>query len=208
VASGAVVLALVASTQIEKRPEVIPDRLVFAEFPAKIGPWEGKRDTMEQIYIDELKFDDYIISSFSDGKGTPIEFYAAYYGSQATGQSSHSPRNCLPGGGWQIKESATKQIPGVLVDGVPLIVNRFVIRKEDIQQLVYYWFQGRGRITTNEYMVKWYLFWDALTKQRTDGALVRLTTYVPPGDDIVDADKRLTQFAKDVENVLTPYIPN
>jgi EpsI family protein len=96
----------------------------------------------------------------------------------------------------------------VTVDGVPLAVNRFEIRKEDVTQLVYYWFQGRGRITTNEYMAKWYLFWDALTKQRTDGALVRLTVYVPPGADISAADARLVSFAKELERVLPGYVPD
>ena len=29
----------------------------------------------------------------------------------------------------------------------------------------------RGRNLTNEYAVKWFIFWDSLTRQRTDGAL-------------------------------------
>ena len=75
-------------------------------------------------------------------------------------------------------------------------------------QLVYYWFQGRNRITTNEYMVKWYLFWDALTKQRTDGALVRLTMFVPQGGDINEADARLVSFLEEIEGDLVDFIPN
>lgn len=205
---GILVAVLVASTQIDKKQEIIPDRPIFAEFPAQIGKWKGKRDQLERIYIDELKFDDYIMSDYTDGSGMPINFYVAYYGSQATGQSSHSPKNCLPGGGWQIKSSSTRKIPGVMVDGIPLVVNRYLIRKEEATQLVYYWFQGRGRITTNEYFVKWYLFWDALTKQRTDGALVRLTVYVPPGEDVALADARLQSFAEEIERVLPQYIPD
>ncbi len=206
---GVFAVALLAATQMDKRQEIIPDRMAFVEFPEQLGKWKGKRDRLEQIYIDALKFDDYIISEYSDGGADqPINFYVAYYGSQATGQSSHSPRNCLPGGGWKIKSSSTKKIPDVTVDGVPLVVNRFEIRKADVTQLVYYWFQGRGRITTNEYMVKWYLFWDALTKQRTDGALVRLTVYVPPGADMSAADARLVSLAKEVERVLPGYIPD
>ena len=75
-----------------------------------------------------------------------------------------------------------------------------VIRKGDISQVVYYWFQGRNRIITNEYMVKWFLFWDALTRSRTDGALVRLTAFVGPGADIAESDRLLESFARDVSD--------
>jgi EpsI family protein len=95
----------------------------------------------------------------------------------------------------------------VTIDGVPLFVNRVQIRKGDITQLVYYWFQEQGRVITNEYLVKWYLFWDALTRRRTDGALVRLTILVPPGENIAEADEKLTSFIKEVSGHLGEFIP-
>ena len=208
VAISVLIAAGLLSTQTEKRAEIIPDRMDFSGFPERIGPWNGEGVRMEQIYIDELKFDDYILADYSDGNGAPVNFYAAYYGSQVTGESSHSPRNCLPGGGWQITSSEAKEIPGVTIGDTPLVVNRFEIRKGDFRQLVYYWFQGRNRIDTNEYIVKWHLFWDALTKSRTDGALVRLTILVAPGAEIAEADKRLASFAKEVSGLLVDYIPD
>ena len=75
-------------------------------------------------------------------------------------------------------------------------------------QLVYYWFEGRSRNITNEYMAKWFVFWDSLTRQRTDGALVRLVTFVPEGSDIALADQRLVEFIKDFDPLLPAYIPN
>ncbi len=83
-----------------------------------------------------------------------------------------------------------------------------IIQKGDDEQLVYYWFQQRGRVVTNEYLVKWYLFWDALTRNRTDGALVRLMTNVNPGRNLADADERLTSFANGVASQLQNYVPN
>ena len=88
-----------------------------------------------------------------------------------------------------------------------LPVNRLLIKKGDYKQLVYYWFDQRGRKITNEYLVKWYLFWDALTRNRTDGSLVRLTTSLSPGEDPAVADARLVSFMKEVEPVITQYIP-
>lgn len=204
---GLLIVAGALSLQTAKRAEVIPERASFSEFPEHIGNWSGERSRLEQIYLDELKLDDYILVDYTDGGAMPVNFYAAYYSSQITGESSHSPRNCLPGGGWQISSSATTEIPDTMMNGTGLVVNRFVIKKGEFRQLVYYWFQGRGRIDTNEFVVKWHLFWDALTRSRTDGALVRLVTQVPPGSDIADADRRLVSFARDVSGLLDSYIP-
>ena len=158
--------------------------------------------------IDALKFDDYFIGDYVNQNGEAVNFYVAYYGSQSAGESAHSPRSCIPGGGWRIKSLTQEEVSGVSIGDAPLIVNRVVIQKGDISQVVYYWFQGRNRIITNEYMVKWFLFWDSLTRSRTDGALVRLTAFVAPGEDVAEADRRLTAFARDVSGLLTDYIPD
>jgi len=202
-----VVVAALSSTMLEKRTEIVPQRADFSTFPLKIGQWQGVGEPMEQIYIDALKFDDYIMANYRDPKGGQVNFYVAYYGSQRKGQSAHSPRSCLPGDGWRMVGLTEKEVPNVFVGGSPLRVNRVEIRKGDYRQLVYYWFQQRGRVITNEYLVKWFLFWDALTKNRTDGALVRLITFVAPHEDIETAEDRLSRFAADVAGVLEDYIP-
>lgn len=189
------------------RVEQLPERPSFSDFPMQIGDWEGKRDTLEQIYIDALKFEDYIIADYRNPQQETLNFYVAYYGSQRKGESAHSPRSCIPGGGWRIASHDRKLVPLASEGDSAVPVNRLLIQKGDYKQLVYYWFQGRGRNITNEYMVKWYIFWDALTKNRTDGALVRLTTFLQPGDDPADGDKRLMAFLKQVADPLGDYIP-
>lgn len=89
-----------------------------------------------------------------------------------------------------------------------LPINRIVIKKEDNTQLVYYWFQQRGRQFANEYLMKWYLFKDALLLNRTDGALVRITTAVGKNENIAAADDRLKAFSQQVLPVLPKFIPN
>ena len=202
-----IMAAAFSSTMLERREEIIPQRADFSSFPLKIGQWEGVGEQMEQIYVDALKFDDYIMANYHDDEEHMVNFYVAYYGSQRKGESAHSPRSCLPGDGWQMVDLTEKNIPGASINGVPLRVNRVEIRKGDHKQLVYYWFQQRGRVITNEYLVKWYLFWDALTKNRTDGALVRLITFVSPGEEVYKAESRLDDFAKAVSGELEDYVP-
>jgi len=207
---GVVVILLGAVTSIALPPriEALQQRKDFAEFPMDLDGWHGRRETLEQIYLDQIKLDDYLLADFASSNGAAVNFYVAYYASQRKGQSAHSPRTCIPGGGWRIINIAPYKVDGIMVGNVPLVVNRLIIEMGDNKQLVYYWFQQRGRIITNEYIVKWYIFWDSLTRNRSDGALVRLTIPVPPGGKIEEADKQLADFARLTVGALKGYIPN
>ncbi len=200
-------LALGGASFVTERVEVPPERLAFEEFPLTVGGWEGSNDYLEQEIIDVLKFDDYVLADYQDEQRRRVNFYVAYYGSQRKGESAHSPRSCIPGDGWQIASLTQRVIEGARVNQSPLRVNRVEIRKGEYKQVVYYWFQQRGRVITNEFLVKWYLFWDALTKNRTDGAMVRLTTLVQPGEDVEKADARLQDFTLSVTGQLGDYVP-
>jgi EpsI family protein len=81
------------------------------------------------------------------------------------------------------------------------------MEKAGTKQLVYFWFPMRGRILTTLYQVKIYNFWDALTRQRTDGALVRVITPVYGNEKVEDADARLAGFTKEIVPILDQFIP-
>jgi len=203
----ALVAVAVAAQALPHREEIVPERREFLFFPTTVGQWTGQPGRMEKMYVDALKLDDYLLSDYSTRAGESINLYIAWYGSQRKGASVHSPKTCLPGGGWQIKEFGQHEIAGAGTGGGPLRVNRSLLQMGDQRLLVYYWFQQRGRFMTNEYLVKWYLFWDALTRNRTDGALVRLTANVAMGQDLSEVDVLLTDFTKSVTRSLGKFIP-
>jgi exosortase D (VPLPA-CTERM-specific) len=207
---SAVVLLLAAagSLSLPDRPESIPQRTSFGAYPNTIGGWTGRREALEAVYLDSLALDDYYLADFTRATDPPINFYVAWYNSQRAGHSTHSPRSCLPGGGWQIKSLTQRALPGVHVGNEALRVNRVLIQLGSQRQLVYYWFQQRGRVITNEYAVKWYLFWDSLTRNRTDGALVRLVVALPAGGTDIASDRELTEFAAAAAPTLAPFIPD
>ena len=202
-------LALVAVLHgvLPQQVEHAPQRTVFAEFPMKLGGWHGTPQQLQRVYVNALKFTDYIMADYTDARHNTVNFYVAYYATQHAGDSAHSPRTCIPGGGWLIKSLSRLYIKGVTIGRQPLRVNRVLIEMGGNKQLVYYWFQEQGRLLTNEYLVKWFLFWDALTRNRTDGALVRLVTAIPPGQSISKADARLAAFARAVSPHLGAFIP-
>ncbi|MEP7382240.1 MAG: exosortase C-terminal domain/associated protein EpsI [Gemmatimonadota bacterium] len=122
---------------------------------------------------------DYVFRIFGQQGDSAQAFsvYVGYYDSQTTGRTIHSPRNCLPGAGWQTVEAGTRTL---VVDGRSVTVNRYILANGPMQAMVYYWYQGRGRVAWNEYRVKWDLLRDAATRGRTEEALVRIMVPIPP----------------------------
>ena len=198
-----------ASFAIADREELVPARSLLSNFPLAIGDWRGQEGELSRPELDELKLTDYVVANYGrPGVAVPVGLYVAYYASQRKGASIHSPRACLPGGGWVMEAFGQVLVTGAgPAEGAGLTVNRAVISMGEKRQLVYYWFQQRGRIITNEYLAKWYIFWDSLTRNRTDGALVRVITTVPDPSGIEAADQRLQEFVREVEPRLYYYVP-
>ncbi|MGH1471279.1 MAG: VPLPA-CTERM-specific exosortase XrtD [Cellvibrionaceae bacterium] len=206
----ALLIVVPFSLSIDKRLEKEIDRPTFSLFPLLKGDWTGHESNLENNIIDTLKFTDYFIADFTyRNSKIPLNLYVAYYNSQRSGASIHSPRSCIPGGGWRIKQIENyviRDIPNP--KGEPLKVNRAIIQNGDEKSIVYYWFQQRGRIITNEYLAKWFLFWDSLTQNRTDGALVRIVVPLSSTANEVEIDQHIEKFLEEFNPLLHNFIPN
>jgi exosortase D (VPLPA-CTERM-specific) len=204
VATALTALATSLSFVLPERVELRPVRSPFTEFPRALGDWQGRSGQLEAVYLEQLKLDDYLVADYRHASDAPINLYIAYYDSQRKGQSTHSPRSCLPGNGWEFASFGTRRVSS---HGTTLTVNRAIVEHGSERELMYYWFQQRGRVVTNEYLVKWYIFWDALTRNRSDGAMVRLMTPLPPGAEAA-GDRALSEFAGLLAGPLSRYVPN
>jgi EpsI family protein len=172
----------------------------LVSFPLKLDEWVGRDDNIEADVAKKLGFTEYVMINYQNQQHRPVNFYVAYYASQRKGVSPHSPKVCIPGGGWEIANfSRTK------VDQMP--VNRVLIRKGTQDQIVYYWFEERGTPVANEYIKKWMLFKDALFLNRTDGSLIRVTTPVMSDETLADADQRAQEFIRISRNKLSQLLP-
>jgi exosortase D (VPLPA-CTERM-specific) len=191
---------------ISSRAEIQPERTRFVEFPKTLGQWSGRVSLLDPQIEHVLGLDDYILADYRAPSGRSVNFYAAYYASQRKGSSPHSPIVCIPGGGWQITKLERTSFRNDAT-GVTIPVNRVIIARENDKQLVYYWFVQRGRNIANEYWSKWYLLVDAITQNRTDGALVRVTTPFYATESEREADARVHSFLRDLEPNLKAYLP-
>ena len=199
----AVVVAVLALAP--NREQIRPRRLNFAEFPLTLGDgWHGRTDQLDPDVIATLAVDDYLLVNYSRADTPPVNLYSAYYDSQSSGASSHSPRTCIPGGGWAITSITEVDVPN---HQGPLRVNRAMVQRGEQRQLVYYWFSQRGRTLTNELWVKWYILADAITRHRSDGALLRVVTPLGPAEPEARADQRLADLLEQVQPRLAEFVP-
>jgi exosortase D (VPLPA-CTERM-specific) len=201
-----VVVGAVANLVMPNPHTTFPARTSFYEFPTRVGDWVGSRDALQGVYLDALRLDDYVLADFHGPDGQVVNFYAAYYQSQDATRAIHSPHDCIPGGGWEITQFGQRTLP--TSDGAGSFrVNRAIVQLGAHRQVVYYWFEERGRHLTSEYSARWYLFWDALTRHRTDGALVRFVAPLPPDASESDVDARIMRLATSIEPTLRRYVP-
>jgi len=187
--------------------EKVPPRAPLAEFPMSLGRWSGENVPLSAQIVRAVGLDDYLNRIYSDGAGAPVTLYISYYSSQRTGQTIHSPRNCLPGAGWQPVESRRLSI--ALAGRGPLVANEYDVARDTERVLVLYWYQERGREIASEYAAKFWLTADAITRDRTDGALVRVTT--PAGNagrNSGEAERRAVGFVRALFPHLSKFIPN
>ena len=168
------------------------------ELPYTLGNWTGEERPLQTRIVQAVMVSDYINRVYSNSAGAPVQLYIGYYASQRTGDTIHSPKNCLPGAGWDPIHSGYARIS--LRDGRQIVVNEYVVQQDQNKQLVFYWYQGRGRIIASEYAGKFWMVADAIYRNRTDGALVRLITPLNDGDE--KARARLLNFTQ----ILFPYL--
>ncbi|MBA3012819.1 MAG: EpsI family protein [Proteobacteria bacterium] len=175
----------------------------FALFPEEIERWKGVKGTLDQEIYNILGVEDYILANYKNPNGNTINLYVGFYQSQKEGDLIHSPKNCLPGAGWNIVKSSEEPIA---FENNQVFVSRLLLQKGVEQQIVLYWFQSRGRIISSEYMQKIWLVVDSITKQRTDGSFVRLISPILDNEQVtVDL---LKEFAKQIKPILDDHIPS
>ncbi|NOD78611.1 MULTISPECIES: VPLPA-CTERM-specific exosortase XrtD [unclassified Ruegeria] len=207
----AALLTLAMSTAWVLRPasEVQPvERDPFVLYPRQLGDWSGSTTSLDPQVEQVLGASDYLNATYIDtGSGDFVNMFVAFYDKQTEGEGIHSPEVCLPVGGWEIFTLEPYEINLGNTPYGSFTVNRAVIQKELSKQLVYYWFEQRGKRMVNDFRAKLSVIQDGFTMGRTDGALVRFVTPILPGETEAEADARLQRFMEPSLNRLPQFVP-
>jgi EpsI family protein len=202
-------LLLVATVGLHRardQEEVLPPHTTLRRFPLSLGDWHGKDLQMSTEVLETLGPGDFLLRDYSSASHRlAANLFIAFFPSQRKGDTIHSPKNCLPGSGWVPVESTRIWIDGQ--DGRKIEINRYLVEKSTDRAVVLYWYQAHGRVTPSEYEAKYYLVADAIRMNRSDGALVRISTLLEKGESIPEAEAKTIRFAQLVELLLYSYIP-
>jgi EpsI family protein len=184
----------------------IPLTTSLNTIPSQLAGYSGEDRPISPEEQAAAGMSNYVFRTFTQDSTRPFSVYVGYYQEQTTGKTIHSPKNCLPGAGWQSLESGRRDIA---IDGRTVTVNRYVLANNTGHAVVYYWYQGRGRVASNEYSVKWDLLRDAALHGRTEEALVRVmvpVTQVGPRGALMERQAAADSLAQAVAKQLIPEV--
>lgn len=190
--------------------EPVPLKKPLDEFPLAFAGRTGHNANLDSYIWDRVGGQSYVLVNYQKSKAPTINFYTAFYEYQRkAGDFIHSPKLCLPGAGWFIKSDLARELKHLETDknSDALRFNELIIEKSGRRQLVYFWYQGRNRNFTSEYAAKFYMIWDGIFHQRTDGALVRLSLPLPSEMKVATGRIMLDQFALMASRELNDYLP-
>jgi len=210
IASAGLTTAVATAYMATPEREIVRvDREPFGFFPLSLGDWDSTTAPLEPAIEQVLAADDYIQATFqAPGEAAPVGFFSAFYHKQTEGSGIHSPEVCLPVGGWEMFDIQTVTVDLQAQTGwAPFESNRAIIQKGLSQQLVYYWFEQRGKRMTNDFNVKIVTVLDSLKTGRSDGALVRFTTPVADGETLAQADARIKRLMMETLPQLPRFLP-
>lgn len=205
------VVALLAGTVLllyaRGNTDRIPAREPLAQLPSDFAGWVGTSLPIDSESLTVLGPGDFLSRTYThEDQDNPVDLFIGYFTTQRTGVTIHSPRNCLPGSGWVFESSSYVDLKDI--QGKRHRVGEYIVSNGQAKRFVIYWYQAHGRSVANEYMTKIYLVTDALRMNRTDGALVRVTTPIGPWEEPLRARSRAEAFAAQLAPMLGRFIPD
>jgi EpsI family protein len=189
------------------RNEVFPPRQSLNSVPSQFGAWSGRDFSIDQQILDILGSGEFLLRDYANtSQPQPtVGLFLAYFPSQKTGDTLHSPNHCLPGSGWVPVQRKVIQISRP--DGSSFAANRYVISKSGERALVLYWYLAHDRAVASEYWAKYYLVADSIRMNRSDGALVRLLTPMYERETPDAAQARVMDLGSQLIPILNNYVP-
>jgi EpsI family protein len=202
----AILLGALLVLQLRSTGEAVPVRRALDSFPTTLGEWQVREGAILGAEIlEKLKLTDYVLRDYVDGGGRELYLYIGYWDTQRKGAVVHSPKNCLPGKGWEPVEASLVTIP-LRPPYPPIVVNQYLVQKDREQMVVLYWYHSQGSVIAGEVAARVTMVKNALVRNRTDGAIVRVMSPVYGGTR--ETSDRLGMYIQALYPALGDYLPN
>jgi EpsI family protein len=204
--SGLLLVGTLLLLQLRSSREAVPIRKPLDSFPTALDGWQGRAATIFDVDpLNVLKPKEYLFRRYVDAAGRSLWVYIAYWDTERKGAQPYSLKNCLPGSGWEPVEASLVSI-ALPPPQTPITVNRYLIQKDDAQQVVFCWYHSQGRAIAGELAAKIGLVKNAILHSRTDGALIRISS--PVHRSTRDSSEMLVRYVQVMYPILEGYLPD
>ena len=207
-----VALAFMASTALllrgPLRSEVLASRQPLSSLPMQFEDWKGQDVGFNDIEIQKIiEPQDFLLRDYKNASQSQpsISLFIDYSPMRFEAQLHSEEKDCVRGSGFVLRQQEIVQI--ARPDGSLFPVNRDVFSSSGGPLLVVYWYQGRGRAEASRIWARYHLMADSLRINRSDGALVRLSTAMNPDENLDVGFARIMRFGSNVIPMLDRYIP-
>ncbi len=176
------ILAVVGCSQLLFRPSEVRLAASLDSLPRQIDEWTADAalpapsrfpaldDDLVQAYpteAGERRFegaDAELVRGYRNPQGARAQVYVGYYRQQRDGKELTGEASAALD---RVASPVTVTLPTGVVD-----VNQVERQQGQTSRGVLYWYDINGRIVRNIYLAKGYTLWDALTRGRTNGAVI------------------------------------
>jgi EpsI family protein len=165
----------------------LPD---LRRIPAQMDGWMSEDFEMTESSAAVLGADEYLNRRYEDNRGAQVWLFMAYFREQQVGSQIHSPRNCAPGSGWEVRSLSRQNL---LLGGVDQSAQQMMLERKGERQEMLYWFRTRGGTMTGEYALKWDLLRNSLLGRPTNAVFVRFSAAESDADAMRDLLARLDE---------------
>lgn len=186
---------------IEQEPQRPPQ---FDIIPLEAEGYVGTEHRFSEQSYEILKADTSTLRLYESSGSDAVWLFVAYFRSQKYGSQIHSPKHCLPGGGWQILLHEPYEPETRRGDKT---INRLVIADRGQMQVMLYWFETRGGSLRDEFALKWDLVVNSLMLRPTDAAFVRITVPITGTGGIAGATRQAEEFLQLFQDDIDHALP-
>jgi EpsI family protein len=204
-AAAALILFAAIFLQAHQRREVFPARLPLESFPHQLGVWTGVDQAIDDDTRKVLGHGEFLSRGYSDPQNQKVDLFIAYFPSQRSNETPHSPQHCLPGAGFIPLENQRVMLSMPGHDSFP--ANRYIVSKNGQRWIALYWFWAHDRGVASEYWAKYFLVRDSLKMNRSDGAMLRIMWPLSPGETADNGQQQMMSFIDSVLPLQNEYIP-
>jgi Protein of unknown function (DUF3485) len=182
-----------------------PLRQPLASIPLDLGDWVGKDEPVDPDIIDRAQTTEYLNRTYESRKLPGLRLRLWINFSLEGTNLRHSPKICLPSGGWTEIESLTRVLTVPLGSGRSIGVTRLGYQRGELVEHVGFWYYIFGEGSLENYVRQLSITSRSSHGQTTRGSSMTVEVFYP-GDNDSEGDA-LMGFAQELVKTLESVLP-